>query len=311
MTKLSFAIPSKGRLKENTEAWLKSCGFSLRQVGGGRGYSAELRGMPEVDIMLLSAREIAEGLISGALHLGVTGEDLMHDLSRDVASDVHVLHKLGFGNADVVVAVPAAWIDVDTMSDLEAAGAQFRQRHGRRMRVATKYLRLTRRFFASRSVGEYRLVESAGATEAAPAAGSAELIVDITTTGATLRANDLKILSDGTILKSEAALTGSNRASWSEDALTTLRVLLDRFGAREAALGQKKIETGTDVPPDAVAQLGVMSLGPRAILCPDKAVPDVARALAEIGCEPVVVTTVQQVFHTHNQVYQDFVSQMS
>ncbi|MEL6830938.1 MAG: ATP phosphoribosyltransferase [Pseudomonadota bacterium] len=311
MTKLSFAIPSKGRLKENAEAWLSSCGFKLRQVGGGRGYSAELRGMPDVDVMLLSAREISEGLISGGLHLGVTGEDLLHDLSRDVPDDVHVLHRLGFGNADVVVAVPAAWIDVDTMSDLEAAGAQFRQKHGRRMRVATKYLRLTRRFFAARSVGEYRIVESAGATEAAPAAGSAELIVDITTTGATLRANDLKILSDGLILKSEAALTGSKGAAWSADSLTTLRVLLDRFDARESALLQKKIETGADVSEETAMQLEVMWLDSRTLICPENKVPDVARALAEIGCEPVVVTAVQQIFRSENPVYQDFVSQMS
>jgi len=311
MSRLSFAIPSKGRLKENAESWLASCGFKLRQVGGGRGYSAELKGMPDVDVMLLSAREIAEGLISGGLHLGVTGEDLMHDLSRDMQADVHVLHRLGFGNADVVVAVPAAWLDVDTMSDLEAAGALFRQRHGRRMRVATKYLRLTRRFFSARAVGEYRIVESAGATEAAPASGSAELIVDITTTGATLKANDLKVLSDGIILQSQAALTGSKKARWTEDALTTLRVLLDRFEAREAALGQKKMESGQDVPSEVVAQLGVIMLNSRTLFCPDSAVADVARALAEIGCEPVVITTVQHVFRTENTVYQDFVSQMS
>lgn len=311
MSKLSFAIPSKGRLKDNTESWLGRCGFKLRQMGGGRGYRAELSGMPDVDVMLLSAREIAEELISGGLHIGVTGEDLMHDLSRDVGADVHVLQTLGFGNADVVVAVPTAWIDVDTMSDLEAAGAQFRHRHGRRLRVATKYLRLTRRFFAAKSVGEYRLVESAGATEAAPAAGSADLIVDITTTGATLQANDLKILSDGVMLKSQAALTGSKRADWTGDSLTTLRVLLDRFAAQDAALRQKKIDTGADVSEDMATQLGVMRLDARTLICPDSKAPDVARALAEIGCEPVVITTVQQVFQAENPIYQEFVSQMS
>lgn len=311
MSKLSFAIPSKGRLKDNTEAWLNRCGLKLRQLGGGRGYRAELSGVPDVDVMLLSAREIAEELISGGLHIGVTGEDLMHDLSRDVASDVHVMQKLGFGDADVVVAVPTAWIDVDTMSDLEAAGAQFRQRHGRRLRVATKYLRLTRRFFAAKSVGEYRLVESAGATEAAPAAGSADLIVDITTTGATLRANDLKILSDGVMLKSQAALTGSKRGNWDDESLTTLRVLLDRFAAQNAALRQKKIDTGADVSEAKAAQLGVIRLDARTLICPDSKAPDVARALAEIGCEPVVITTVQQMYQAENPIYQEFVAQMS
>ena len=173
MTNLSFAIPSKGRLKENAEAWLKSCGFRVRQLGGSRGYRAELSGIADVDMTLLSAREIAQGLIAGELHIGVTGQDLLHDLSNDIARDAAVIKPLGFGHADVVVAVPAAWLDVETMADLEAAGAAFRARHGRRLRVATKYLNITRRYFSEKSVGEYRLVESAGATEAAPASGSA------------------------------------------------------------------------------------------------------------------------------------------
>ena len=140
MSRLTIAIPSKGRLKDNSEAWLKASGFKLRQKGGGRGYSAELKGLPDAEVMLLSAREIAEELIAGNLHVGITGEDLLHDLAGDFDRDVAVMRRLGFGGADVIVAVPAAWLDVDTMSDLEAAGALFRQRHGRRMRVATKYL---------------------------------------------------------------------------------------------------------------------------------------------------------------------------
>ena len=166
MSRLTIAIPSKGRLKDNAEAWLGRAGFKLRQSGGDRGYTAELKGLPGADVLLLSAREIAQGLIDGAFHIGVTGEDLLHDLSADIARDAAVIRRLDFGGADVVVAVPAAWLDVNTMSELEAAGARFRQRHGRRMRVATKYLRLTRNFFAEKSVGEYRLIESAGATEA-------------------------------------------------------------------------------------------------------------------------------------------------
>jgi ATP phosphoribosyltransferase len=138
--------------------------------------------------------------------------------------------QLGFGAADVVVAVPQAWLDVDTMSDLEAAGAAFRKRHHRRLRVATKYMRLTRRFFAAKSVGEYRLVESAGATEAAPTTGAADVIVDITSTGATLRANGLKILTDGVILKSEASFALSPAADWSEAARASCSRLLETVG---------------------------------------------------------------------------------
>lgn len=212
MSRITLAIPSKGRLKEQTEDWLAGLGHPLRQIGGERGYTAEIDGL-DAEVRLLSAREIAQGLIDGSLDFGVTGEDLLNDLSPDGPSDFAVLQRLGFGGADVVVAVPQAWFDVDTMADLEAAGAAFRKAHHRRLRVATKYLRITRRFFAQKSVGEYRLVESAGATEAAPATGTADVIVDITTTGATLKANGLKILDDGVILNSEAAFTRSVRAA--------------------------------------------------------------------------------------------------
>ncbi len=222
MTRLSIAIPSKGRLKAKTEEWFAELGFPVRQVGGERGYQAEIDGLGDVDMRLLSASEIAAGIVDGSLHAGVTGEDLLHDTAPMGVEDFHVLTKLGFGGADVIVAVPQAWLDVDTMADLEAAGARFRKAHNRRMRVATKYLRLTRRFFSAESVGEYRLVESAGATEAAPTTGSADVIVDITSTGATLKANGLKILKDGVILKSEAAFSVSPSAEWSPLALESI-----------------------------------------------------------------------------------------
>lgn len=230
MNRLILAIPSKGRLKEQTEASLAAAGHPLRQIGGVRGYSAEIEGI-EAEVRLLSAREIALGLIEGSVHLGITGEDLLHDLAEPGPDAFRVLKRLGFGGARVVVAVPEAWLDVDTMADLEAAGAAFRKAHHRRLRVATKYLRLTRRFFAQKSVGEYRLVESAGATEAAPATGTADVIVDITTTGATLKANGLKILQDGVILDSEAALTESPRAHWTAAARGEATRIASAFGA--------------------------------------------------------------------------------
>lgn len=228
MSRLTIAIPSKGRLKEQTEAWLAGIGRPLRQIGGERGYTAEIDGL-DAEVRLLSAREIAQGLIEGSLHFGVTGEDLLHDLAPDGPEDFRVLQRLGFGGADVVVAVPQAWFDVDSMADLEAAGAAFRKSHGRRLRVATKYLRLTRRYFAQKSVGEYRLVESAGATEAAPSTGTADVIVDITTTGATLKANGLKVLRDGVILQSEAAFTQSVRASFTDEARAVADTLVGAF----------------------------------------------------------------------------------
>jgi len=218
MSALTIAIPSKGRLKEKSEGFFEKCGYRLVQDGGERGYSATLEGLEGARVLLLPAREIAQGLIDGAFHMGITGEDLLHDLSERPGEDAVVLERLGFGKADVIVAVPKAWVDVSTMSDLDAAGAMFRARHGQRLKVATKYMRITRRFFGNASVGEYRLIYSAGATEAAPMTGAADLIVDITSTGATLEANGLKILDDGVMLKSQASLAGSLYADWTPGA---------------------------------------------------------------------------------------------
>jgi len=212
---LIVAVPSKGRLKEQVEAWLSDCGLSLSVSGGSRGYMAELKGVPGVQVRLLSAGDIAEALDAGEVQLGITGEDLLRERGGDVDARILLLRALGFGRADLVVAVPKSWLDVETMADLEEVGHELVARTGRRMRVATKYLVQTRTFFARHGVADYRITESGGATEGAPAAGSAELVVDITTTGATLVANGLKILSDGVILKSQAHLTASLRADWS------------------------------------------------------------------------------------------------
>jgi ATP phosphoribosyltransferase len=161
--------------------------------------------------------------------MGVTGEDLVHETLPDVETSVEFLAPLGFGRADVVVAVPDCWIDVARMADLEDVAAQFARAHGRRLRVATKYLNLTRRFFAKAGVAGYRIVESVGATEGTPAAGTSELIVDITTTGTTLKANHLKVLEDGLVLKSQAHLFAARNAGWTDGALTLRNAILDRL----------------------------------------------------------------------------------
>jgi ATP phosphoribosyltransferase len=221
-----FAIPSKGRLKEQVEAWLAECGFRLEMSGGSRGYSAELSGLPGVSVRLLSAGDIAAGLDSGELHLGVTGEDLLRERGDDMDARVMLLRALGFGRADLVVTAPKSWLDVDTMADIDEVGHAHLAKTGRRLRVATKYVTQTRAFFARHGVADYRIVESSGATEGAPAAGAAELVVDITTTGATLAANGLKILSDGVILKSQAQLTASLITPWTDGQTDSLARLL-------------------------------------------------------------------------------------
>ncbi len=203
---LILAIPSKGRLMEQSAQTLERCGLKLRKTGPERGYRGEIEGLPGVEVAFVSASEIVRHLRSGEAHLGITGRDLVEEYIDDWQSKVEFVRIFDFGPADVVVAVPSCWLDVQAMADLEEIAVAFRRTHRRRLRVATKYMNLTRRFFASHDVSSYRVVESLGATEGAPAAGSADLIVDITTTGETLRANGLHILADGVILKSRASL---------------------------------------------------------------------------------------------------------
>ena len=232
MSALTIAIPSKGRLKQACDVWFADAGLVMEQVAGARGYRASFSGMPGVDVMLLSAGEIASSLLVGDVHLGITGEDLLREAAPELEGRMHLVCPMGFGFADVVVAVSQYWIDVATMADLDDVCAAYAARHRRRLRVATKYAQLTRGFFAHAGIADYRIVASAGATEGAPAAGTAEVIVDITTTGATLRDNGLKILDDGVILKSQAQLAASLTAEWSAEARVACETLLARLSAK-------------------------------------------------------------------------------
>ena len=241
---LVIAVPSKGRLQDNAAAFFARAGLPVAQARGSRDYRGTMVGVPDVEILFLSASEIVGQLASGGAHLGVTGEDLLRETVADVEARLELLTPLGFGQANVVVAVPQSWIDVRTMADLDEVADEIRARHGRRIRVATKYLNLTRRFFVEKGVFDYRIVESPGATEAAPQAGSADLIVDITTTGATLAANGLKVLDDGTILRSEANLVASLSASWGETARIAARTVLSRIAAEEVARTTREVRAG-------------------------------------------------------------------
>ncbi len=233
MSHLTLAMPSKGRLMEQTTERFARSGLVVRKVGTARGYRGEIVGMPDVDVAFISSSEIAAALKAGSVHCGITGEDLVRESMSDAATRVIALAPLGFGHADVVVAVPTCWIDVTTVSDLAEISGAFRRVHRRWPRVATKYMNLTRRFFADKGFGDYRIVESLGATEGTPAAGTAELIVDITTTGETLRANGLKILADGVILKSQANLFASNVATWTPEAITARDALQERLNGAD------------------------------------------------------------------------------
>lgn len=232
MSAIMLALPSKGRLQEEAMDLFAGSGLTIERPGGARSYLGEMPAMPEVTVRFLSASEIARELIRGTIDLGITGEDLIHETAETGPMQVAIVQRLGFGRADVVVAVPDAWIDVTAMDDLSDVAADFRARHGRWLRVATKYVNLTRRHFAQAGIAEYRIVESLGATEAAPASGAADLIVDITSTGSTLQANGLRILTDGVMLESEAVMMVARNADWSGPRRSTLDRLLEKLGAK-------------------------------------------------------------------------------
>ena len=231
--KLFIAVPSKGRLKDAAADLFARAGIALRKKGHERFYRGTLSGLDGVEVVYTSAAEIVHQLKTGRVHLGITGEDLIRETLADVDGAVEFLSPLGFGRADAVVAVPDCWVDVGRMADLEDVAAQFAGVHGRRLRVATKYMNLTRRFFTGHGVTGYRIVESVGATEATPAAGTAELIVDITTTGTTLRANHLKVLEDGLILKSQAHLFASRAAPWNANAVKLRAAIIAKLSPTE------------------------------------------------------------------------------
>lgn len=203
---ITIGVPSKGRMMEATAEAFAAMGHAIDRTGSERGYHGRLVGLQDVRVAFLSASEIAVNLRDGKIDAGVTGEDLIREIIPPTDENIVVAKRFDFGHAKVIVAVPDCWLDVASMADLDDVAEQFYNAHGRRLRVATKYKNLTRRFFAEKGVTGYRIVESLGATEGAPAAGTAELIVDITSTGSTLQANQLRILDDGLILESSAVL---------------------------------------------------------------------------------------------------------
>jgi ATP phosphoribosyltransferase len=306
-TPLTLGLPSKGRLKEQAEAWLADCGFKLIIDGGERGYRARLSNLPEVQVQLVSAGDIAAALDAGDLHLGVTGEDLLRERGEGLDGRVLLLRALGFGRADLVVAAPQSWIDVESMADVEEVAAAYVARTGRRLRVATKYLVQTRDFFARAGIADYRIVESSGATEGAPAAGAAELIVDITTTGATLRANGLKVLADGLILSSQAQLAASLAAPWTAGQLASVRRLMGAVEARARAARLALLTWPAEqaAPAEAATEPFLARGATRrtnGLLAEGQDLLDVAAALAEAQVGPVSVSHPEFAFEPDSPV---------
>jgi ATP phosphoribosyltransferase len=315
MSALVLAVPAKGRLQENAEAFFARAGLELIKPRGARDYRGTVKRLDGIEVAFLSASEITEQLAAGAVHLGITGEDLVREMIPAADDKVVLLEGLGFGYANVVVAVPEAWIDVRDMADLDDVAISFRSRHDRRLRVATKYIHLTRGFFSRHGIVDYRTVESAGATEGAPAAGISELIVDITTTGATLAANGLKVIDDGVILRSQANLVAARSAAWGKTQLETARLILDRIAAQararlfrevraqfvscnDALLGLAKEMFGVSAPFGGPTASGMLTLH-----CPPDSVHDLASFLREHGADTVTVAQIDYVFNRHNPLF--------
>ena len=236
-----IAVPAKGRLQENADALFARAGLDLVKPRGARDYRGTIADLAGVEVAYLSASEITDLLGQGLVHFGVTGEDLVREMIPEPEAKVVFVGTLGFGHAKVVVAVPQAWIDVHTMADLDDVATAFRLKHDRKMRVATKYINLTRSFFSAHGIADYRIVTSSGATEGAPAAGTAELIVDITSSGATLAANALKVIEDGVILRSQANLVAARAAQWTEHERASARIVLDRLAADARARAFREV----------------------------------------------------------------------
>ncbi|NCO21009.1 MAG: ATP phosphoribosyltransferase [Rhodobacterales bacterium] len=230
---LKLGVPSKGRLMDKTFQWFGQYGITLSRSGSEREYSGVVNGIDDVELVLLSAGEVPRELAAGRIHMGVTGTDLVREKLPLWHVQVKELAAMGFGQADLVIAVPDHWVDVDTLDDLDAAAAAFRARHGMRLRIATKYHRLIRTYLRTHGVADYQLVDSQGATEGTVRHETAEAVADITSTGETLRANHLRMLSDGPVHQSQATLLLSLTAPWDDAALHAKETIRARLGLRE------------------------------------------------------------------------------
>lgn len=209
---IRLGIPSKGRLMEQSFDWFAARGVRLSRAGSDREYAGRVEGADGVALVLLSAGEIPRELAAGRIELGVTGTDLVREKLAGWSSDVAELAPMGFGHADLILAVPDCWRDCQDLDDFAAIARDFRAEHGFRLRIATKYHRLVRAWLAAHEIADYQLVDSQGATEGTVANQTAEAIADITSSGETLRANNLRILDEAPILRSQATLFAARAA---------------------------------------------------------------------------------------------------
>ena len=207
-----IGVPSKGRLRKSVLKEFKKNRYNLISERGERDYFAKIKNKANIEVIYLHAREIIERLGDNSLDIGFSGYDLLKESSINIQKKISVYKKYNFGNAKLVIAIPNRWIDVQTMADLEEVAFEFKDSKKQHLRVATKYPNLTRDFLFSKGVTQFKLIHSLGATETYPFTGSSEIISDITSTGETLRANNLRVIKDGIILESQACLLISKKS---------------------------------------------------------------------------------------------------
>jgi ATP phosphoribosyltransferase len=290
-----------------------------------RQYSARLGGVGGVSVLFQRAEEIPSKVATGSADIGITGEDLYREQFDQSDELVLAIPDLGYGQARLVVAVPNSWIDVSSMEDLDELAVSFRLRHNRNLRIATKFPNLSRQFLASRHIVDYSLVESLGATESAPSSGSADLLIDLTSSGKTLLENHLKVLKDGTVISSKACLIAGRRLrAWGQEKLGRLEILLDLMEsylrgrdtynlqaviqdsrlAELAVLGHPWLVVYS-VPTNDTASLKTKkgSLVVIRVTCPRDHLYEAIRRLRESGAGDIIVTQPEYVFRDHSESF--------
>tara|TARA_A100001011_G_scaffold383676_1_gene455214 strand:+ start:3295 stop:3972 length:678 start_codon:yes stop_codon:yes gene_type:complete len=224
---INIGIPSKGRLRKDSLNLFVKKKLKIISRQGKRDLFANIKNLNDVRIVYLHAREIIERLSENSLDIGISGYDLLMEAGVNYQKKIYIKKKLNFGKAQLVIAIPNKWIDVQTIADLEEVAFIYRDKYKRNLRVATKYPNLTTKALFLKGVTQFRLVKSLGATEIYPFTGSSEIISDITSSGKTLKANNLRVLSDGKILNSEACLMISKK-SIKKDGLKKIINLLSK-----------------------------------------------------------------------------------
>lgn len=329
---LRFAIPSKGSLYDGTIAFLDSCGLRVSRPNP-RQYTARIRALPSAEVLLHRVPDIVEKVIDGEIDMGVTGLDVVEELRGDRDEPLVIFEDLGFGGAELVVAVPEAWIDVTSVLDIADLAVEMHAQ-GRPLRIATKYHALARRFCHANRISYFRLIDSQGATEAAPGLGYADIIIDITETGTTIRDNQLKIVG-GPLLRSQACLIASRHGLRGRpEALEATRTMLELMEGRRRA--RRFVQVTSNIAGESVEDVGRRVTSRRelsgmqgptiapvwpggegaqrwfmvTLIVPQERVIALVDHLRALGGDGIAVTPAQYVFEAHCEAYEQLMREM-